>query len=1226
MKTLKLPTLLAGALLIGGVSSTACVADRPSRNSVFNENQYVRKDFLITGVDANGNATNQNDPGWMVRATVMETATPNLVGNPQTFGVYPGRESEINLVRFRVTSDKLQMLDQIQFSNPQNPGPAGGSNFTGVTDAIINAWSASNVDLKYAVSLDGEKTNQYTENQELDWQVRQWVKLQFDKNDFSDLAPLGPGTTGMVSQCAAIADASTTLVDGSFNVVGTDTADISDDYFEFTIQIAMPMNFSDATCLQAMGASLAEAERIGRTSATVNLKYSFKRATPVGTATSYTPFALPEKDPIKTKYGPWLTTVWNRDPATSLIAATQYVDRWDPTKPLVWYFAPGFPEYYKNVFIGDANNPGIMAGTNKVLSQTGNKIQINFLNYNDATSYKDGAGPSRNFGDIRYNMLRWISDQDTEDLFAGSTETGVDPRTGEQIHGSITYNDFAVRDYYVQRLDAFLQQVGASAGIDNPGWKSGSCTTGATAQIVNQTVIDKHNATSTLYVKMQSYLGLHGPNPSDDHLGPQDFTAKATEDQDFMNAYLTLVPYEVFQDPDANLFVTREGGQGVYGTPTGLWQALQGEQQFQALAAQINKGQDPTNGGGIVEAAAFAQQMKAATTAHQWYKNYTNITTGTHLDAPGAFSFETVAEQDAQACVGGQWQTQAQWIQSIIDAYWQQVFWHEFGHSMGLSHQFMGNIDVANFTPQLDAGGKPVMDANGNALYEQYSSSVMEYNATPARLAWHQDWGSYDKGAIGWMYANNGKQPDDTKKDAAAAATLSRSGELAGAAAGQEYPYKDPLGFCNIGTDKTCPTPALTNAPQTGLVERAFIRCDDTMTKYTPLCQQGDLGTTPSQIMANSIDQYEWQYQWRNFRDYRKVWDESAYANEVAGFVVDMRRFLSQWAFDWSPAEISTLLYRVGVTPPVKAGGVSAVDYYNQLTYKFLVEMDKANEMIAAFSEAIIQQAAGERPYATVYDKFYGDVTQQGIILDKYFAMQGFVGLWQANNYDQNQAGAYLTSWSSLDLDDSYQSVAETAISSMIGSQYAVYPYFIPTAVALFAQDTHNPSFLGGNPRVEAKDWIGGWTFGNTDGPDAVTSMIGFFKEIAATAGGYTDVSGAFHACPTALTCDYDPTDPNLVFQQPGNLAFTGPDGLNYVYAFIASRNQYVLAREDRNIVTWKLIQQFNNDIFLNKDDGTNGTYALEYEIKYTIDAYNMFESGNPVPPAPAPAASSSGN
>ena len=56
---------------------------------------------------------------------------------------------------------------------------------------MVNAWPATNVDLKYRVNLDGEKTNFYEENQELDWQVRQWVKLNFDKNDFSDFAPLG---------------------------------------------------------------------------------------------------------------------------------------------------------------------------------------------------------------------------------------------------------------------------------------------------------------------------------------------------------------------------------------------------------------------------------------------------------------------------------------------------------------------------------------------------------------------------------------------------------------------------------------------------------------------------------------------------------------------------------------------------------------------------------------------------------------------------------------------------------------------------------------------------------------------------------------------------------------------------------------------------------------------------------------------------------------------------
>jgi hypothetical protein len=197
MNTFKLPTILAGALLAAGVASlsTACVADRPSRNGVFNENQYMRKDFLIEGTDANG-AQPGSDPGWMVRATVTETSTPNLLGGP-SIDLFSGEESDVHLVRFRVTQDKLQLLDQVQFSDPTNPNATTGdegtgqSNSAGVTDAIINAWPVTNVDLKYRVNLDGEKTNFYEENQELDWQVRQWVKLQFDKNDFSDLAPLG---------------------------------------------------------------------------------------------------------------------------------------------------------------------------------------------------------------------------------------------------------------------------------------------------------------------------------------------------------------------------------------------------------------------------------------------------------------------------------------------------------------------------------------------------------------------------------------------------------------------------------------------------------------------------------------------------------------------------------------------------------------------------------------------------------------------------------------------------------------------------------------------------------------------------------------------------------------------------------------------------------------------------------------------------------------------------
>ena len=1207
MKTLKLSTVLAGALLVGVVgvmSTTGCVADRPSRNGVFNENQYLRKDFLVIGTDANGASPGQ-DPGWMMRATVTETSTPNFLGD--SIGIISGEEMGVKLVRFRVTSDTLQMLDQIQFSNPVSPdpktgAPTGPSNFTGTTETIMNAWPATNVDLKYRVNLDGEKTNFYEENQELDWQVRQWVKLTFDKNDFSDLAPVDQTSLDLINKCGDIVDASAVLVTDSFNVEGTGDSDPSNDYFEFTVQVAVPLIFNDATCVTAYGPLGVNAERIGKTSVTVNLKYSFKRATPIAQVT-YKPFSLAEKDPIHLKYGPIMDTiVWNRDNQTSLVAATQYVNRFDPTKPIVWYFDKGFPEYYKHVFIGDNGNPGIMQATNKVLTAAGVAARVTFLNYNDDKAYQDGQGTPRNYGDIRYNFLRWVADQDSEMQWGAVTMPGPDPRTGEVINNGIEFNDEALRDVLVERLDAFLQTVGASQGLDSGKWPSGPCTTGTNQPLVTATVVSNHNANSTLFSKMQQYLGLHGPDPKSDHLGPQDFTA--VQDADFNRAYFALAPYELFADPDMNQFVTREGGAGVYG-PAGtssMWNLLQQETAFQQMAATIDRGVEPYTPGSPIDAASFANQMRIASQAHQTLQRVKSVAFhGLHMDSLNAYSFESVAQQASQRCLNGTWESQDSWIQHTIDTYYMlNKFWHEFGHGMGLDHNFMGNVDQPNFTPRVDANGKPLTDPFGNTMYNMYTSSVMEYNATPADVVFNQDWGTYDKGAMAFIYANDARQADDPAKDMAALANKSRSGLVPGANHGVDsYPFKDPLGWCQTG-DVGC-TPGN---------ERQFLRCDATHLTYTPLCRWEDLGTTPSTIIANSFDMYEWQYQWRNFRDYRKVWDESSYASAVSGFVLDNNRFLSQWLFDWSPGNIATVLYRIGVTPPATA--VSAVDYYNQLTNKFRNEMSKAGQMVSAFSEAIIQQSSGERPYATVYDKFYGDVTQQGIILDKYFAMQNFVGLWISNNYDQNQAGAYISSWGSFDFDNSYQSVAETAISSMIGAQYSVYPYFIPTAVALFAQDTHNPAYLGGGGRVEAKDWIGGIPFYREQ------DLIDYFKNIAVANG----------VCATFTGCTYDVTNPTIVSQNPVTQQFVGPDGLSYMYAYIQSRNEWVLAREDRNIVTWKLINQFNTDIYGTKDDGTQGAYALEYQIKYTIDAYEAFENGGGIdgtPPPPAATTTTSG-
>ena len=200
---------------------------------------------------------------------------------------------------------------------------------------VINAWPITNVDLKYRVNLDGETTNFYEENQELDWQVRQWVKLQFDKNDMSDLAPLGENAQSVLTQCTDSANISTTLVPNSFVV------DEVNNYMSWQVQLTAPIIFNQA-CADAYGAVGITFSEFGRQDVTMTLEYSLVRAAPDsgiqradGSPTTYIPLVLAEKDPMRKKYGVFETIVWNRDTSTGLLAAQELSTATTPM-PTTW--------------------------------------------------------------------------------------------------------------------------------------------------------------------------------------------------------------------------------------------------------------------------------------------------------------------------------------------------------------------------------------------------------------------------------------------------------------------------------------------------------------------------------------------------------------------------------------------------------------------------------------------------------------------------------------------------------------------------------------------------------------------------------------------------------------------------------------------------------------------------------------------------------------------------
>ena len=531
-------------------------------------------------------------------------------------------------------------------------------------------------------------------------------------------------------------------------------------------------------------------------------------------------------------------------------------------------------------------------------------------------------------------------------------------------------------------------------------------------------------------------------------------------------------------------------------------------------------------------------------------------------------------------------------------SYYAQTVWHEFGHALGLDHNFMASVDRNNFPHYKDKAGRDHVGA--------YSSSLMEYNSTPDRVFWEdsqgqQGWFPYDQAAIAFLYANPGVTNfgDTNAANLANKIGNSVSGQSGTAVDGSGATvnqgtarWKDPYGFSDPNT------------------ETQFLFCNANHLKYSPFCRQHDFGTTPSEIIASDIDTYEWNYLWRNFRQYHKFFDFSAYADTPATFFTDLRKFLSSWAYDWSAGELQDTLRKLGLQPP--AGSPSG-QYFDQLTNRFQADISGANAMVAAAYEAIVQQASGERPYKTTYDPYYGDTTQQGIIADKLIAIQGFTDLWETDNYDPTQAqGAYISSFSTGDSNYSY--TAENAIKSMIGGGYDIFPYATPAGVLTFSTATHSAYFVGTN-RTDIRDWIGGYTF------TRLQDFLDFFRNIAVQnhfADQFDPVtSQPTHYCTSLTDCTYDPRvhgvggDPDLRFHSDNYNQFIGPDYRRWIWSYVQDRNAFVVSDHDRNAATYVIQFNYNSDVYASEEDGSGETgynvYQLQLPLKYFYDYFTQY-------------------
>ncbi|MCP4679424.1 MAG: hypothetical protein GY854_28830, partial [Deltaproteobacteria bacterium] len=311
-----------------------------------------------------------------------------------------------------------------------------------------------------------------------------------------------------------------------------------------------------------------------------------------------------------------------------------------------------------------------------------------------------------------------------------------------------------------------------------------------------------------------------------------------------------------------------------------------------------------------------------------------------------------------------------------------------------------------------------------------------------------------------------------------------------------------------------------------------------------------------------------------NFRSFRQYWTTWSYPNRAYGATFPLRRFLELWALDFADADLENDLRILGVDEDEM--------FFDNLKDEFNKEMGQAARMTVNFFQAILNQSNGERSYSTTYDSYFGDVTRLGIIYDKLYAMFSFLGLWPADmyNWDLYALLAYYDgNWGDSFL---YSDSLDT-LTVMLGGSYDVYPWFLPNAVMLFAQDTHNISF--GDQTM--KEWIGMRAFSRQ------ADMIDYFgfdpRSQCINPDGTTESD-----CPTAaFGADDD-----------GHQAFRDAEGNEWVYVFLYDQNKHICASIDLNPISSKMIWDYNEDVNISKLGS-----ASTYNLKWFLDFYEYFES-----------------
>ncbi|MBN1945779.1 MAG: zinc-dependent metalloprotease [Bradymonadales bacterium] len=1122
MKRTTIILVLLGAWALGLVS---CAEHRETRTQLYNENIYLNKDFLTRANPHHVNATTaeRDDYGWLLGVMVTAVSVPTPVPD-----IFPGYQSDTRYIRFSFTKDTMQMVDAIL------PGPYGDEENIGdpreaqdLAPRVVQEYEGTHVDLQLQRNLDGEVTNLVEEYRERDWEDRQFFKVDLEEGVFRDLSRVSWYYDWATAPGLSIV--STSLVPDSFHYVDTVRRESNmggdyqvdwerGDYMEWTVRITFHIDMLYAAYYYSLlnWAAMTDSQ-------TVDIKYSLWRRPDPPAGDEYVPRPIAEKDVYRRQFGIWDYIIQHyQDPDTGLVGATLMLSRFNPNLDIHYYMVDVPQEFRNHPEYGDIYD-SIAEHTNNMFEQAGVDARIHFHE-----QYEGGF--RREPGDIRYSFVWWHNNAFSDIPWLGYGPSWMDPRTGEIFNATLNFNNWQGLHWYTYVAADLLAEVSDAFDEESPQ----SCTPGQIRPVVDEIARNELMGTS-LYRRMVSYMGQE----------PDEWIPEHSEE--WHDYYHMLLRDIRFFYPPYNTFVYTDRESTVAAMQEQRQNLLEGDREFWEVASRLDSISSPTGfddftSEGAIEAALdFIHRSRDGMTAHANLQRDRQLAAGIRgIDlVEGPMIVPSIANINQRCTADGTWQTFEEWEDDIRWLITHQVSIHELGHDLGLYHNFYASADRPHYQPCTGCIGQQY----------GFSSSVMDYGHHFVEPAADLGWYPYDIAALTYAYRYDSQEEVSQETDPDVIRIV--------------HPH---------WYDPEIDPPGGTTGPEGDIhLERAYLYANDYHYFLSPMVEYFDLGTTPSEVVFNQIQYYDWMYQFRNFRSYRQYWETWGYPSSVFDSIFWLRRFLELWTLDWSSADIKNDLRLLGVE--------GDAFFFENIADEFQREMGQANRLAINFYRSILTQSNAERSYATTYDTFFGDVTRLGIIYDKYYAMLTFLGFWPADWYNWD-VYAY---WAYYELnfgDSQCYSDAMAAVDEMLGGAYDVYPWFLPLAVLVFAEDTHNITF-GDQSK---KEWIGFRSF------DRTADLVDYFgfdpRYECLTSGGIVD----------------DCTSAALGAENDGHQTFYDADGGQWIYLWLDDRNLHLTSSADISPISFQLLWDYNESVNIDNLD-----YVSTYDIKYYLDYYQYF-------------------